>query len=122
MSRISTSLRTLVIVATAFGLSACDVAYPVAAIGENGMIFRGTASNTFLEGGSFHATNGKSACVGRYTQAQDMQQASFPVNCNNGLTGIGTAVFETATSGSGQVLMSDGSKWRFLFGRQAARI
>ena len=103
-------------------LAACDVAYPVTVIGENGMTFRGSATNTFLEGGSFHATNGKSVCVGRYRQYHDIRTVSFPVNCNNGLTGIGTAHFESATRGSGYVTMSDGSRWQFIFGSGAYRI
>jgi hypothetical protein len=104
------------------GLAACDVAYPVTVIGDNGMTFRGSATNTFLEGGSFHATNGKSVCVGRYEQYRDITTVSFPVNCNNGLTGIGTAHFESAVRGSGFVTMSDGSRWHFIFGRNANRI
>ena len=102
-------------------LSACDVAYPVSVIGDNGMVFRGTASNTFLEGGSFHATNGKSMCFGRFTQHVDIKTVGFPVTCNNGLTGVGTAFFESATRGSGFVTMSDGSRWQFIFGNGAKR-
>ena len=103
-------------------LAACDVAYPVTVIGDNGMTFRGSATNTFLEGGSFHATNGKSVCVGQFKQYRDIKTVSFPVNCNNGLTGIGTAHFESAVRGSGFVTMSDGSRWQFIFGSGATRI
>ncbi|MCV2894075.1 hypothetical protein [Lentibacter sp. XHP0401] len=108
----------------AFGLTlaACDVAYPVTVIGDNGMTFRGSATNTFLEGGSFHATNGKSVCMGQYQQYKDITTVSFPVTCNNGLTGVGTAYFQSAQSGSGFVTMSDGSRWQFLFGKGATRI
>jgi hypothetical protein len=101
------------------GLSGCDVAYPVAVIGDDGMVFRGSATNTVLEGGSFHATNGKSVCHGRFNQTIDIKTVSFPVQCNNGLRGIGTANFESATSGSGFVTMNDGSRWQFIFGRSA---
>ena len=100
-------------------ISACDVAYPVTVIGENGMTFRGSATDTFLEGGSFHATNGRSVCTGTYTKVQDISTVSFPVVCNTGLRGVGTAYFETPTRGSGFVTMSDGSRWQFLFGRGA---
>lgn len=112
--------------ATLAGLSAlvaaCDVSYPVTVIGGDGITFRGAASNTFLEGGSFQATNGTSVCTGTYRQHNDIRTVSFPVVCNNGLTGIGTAAFETARSGSGFVTMSDGSRWQFIFGRNALRI
>lgn len=112
----------IAICATLLGTAACDVAYPVTVIGDGGQTFRGTASNTFLEGGSFHATNGKAVCSGTYRQYADISTVSFPVRCNNGLTGIGTASFETASSGSGFVTMSDGSRWQFIFGRGALAI
>lgn len=108
--------------ATGLTLTACDVAYPVTVIGEQGMTFRGSATNTFLEGGSFHATNGKSVCVGQYQQHNDVKSVSFPITCNNGLTGIGTAHFSDARNGSGYVTMSDGSRWQFIFGKGATRI
>lgn len=101
------------------GLSACDTAYPVTVIGENGTIFRGAATDTFLHGGSFQATNGKAVCSGSYDTHAEISTVSFPVHCNNGLRGIGTAHFQSATSGSGFVTMSDGSRWQFLFGRGA---
>ena len=104
------------------GLAACDVAYPVAVIGENGMIFRGSATNTFLEGGQFYATNGKAVCTGRYAKQADIETVSFPVRCNNGLQGIGTAFFESTTHGSGFVSMSDGSRWQFIFGNAALQL
>lgn len=103
-------------------ISACDTAYPVTVIGEDGMTFRGAASNTFLHGGSFQATNGKATCTGTYDKFADISTVSFPVVCNNGLRGIGTAFFQSETAGSGFVTMSDGSKWQFIFGRGALAI
>lgn len=107
-------------VAAALSLAACDVAYPVAVVGENGAVFRGAATNTFLQGGQFHATNGDLVCQGRYTKQLDIQTVQFPVTCSNGLSGIGTAHFETELRGGGDIVMTDGSKWRFLFGQSAA--
>lgn len=112
-------LKLSFLTAAFIGFAGCDVAYPVAVIGDNGMVFRGSATNTVLEGGSFHATNGNSVCHGRYHQTIDIKTVSFPVQCNNGLRGIGTANFESATSGSGFVTMNDGSRWQFIFGRAA---
>lgn len=100
-------------------LAACDTAYPVTVIGADGMTFRGSATNTFLYGGSFQATNGKAVCTGTYDKYTDISTVSFPVICNNGLRGVGTAYFQSATAGSGFVTMSDGSRWQFLFGRGA---
>lgn len=104
------------------GLAACDLAYPVTVIGEDGTTFRGSATDTFLEGGSFQATNGRAVCSGTYDKFADISTVSFPVRCNNGLTGIGTAFFESATTGSGFVTMTDGTRWQFIFGRNALRI
>ena len=112
-------------VAAATGLlviSACDTAYPVTVIGEDGTTFRGAATNTFLHGGSFQATNGNATCTGTYDKFVDIETVSFPVVCNNGLRGIGTAFFQSETAGSGFVTISDGSKWQFIFGRGALAI
>ena len=103
-------------------LSACDTAYPVTVIGDNGVTFRGSATNTFLHGGSFQATNGTAVCSGTYDKFADISTVSFPVVCNNGLRGIGTAYFQSDTQGSGFVTMTDGSRWQFIFGRGALRI
>ena len=103
-------------------LAACDVAYPVAVIGENGTVFRGVAADTVLQGGQFQATNGAITCVGTFARQIDVSNVSFPVRCSNGLTGLGKAQFENATSGAGTVFMSDGSTWQFIFGRRAAMI
>ncbi|MFK7940358.1 MAG: hypothetical protein AB8B82_13345 [Roseovarius sp.] len=113
-----TSLATLGLLGLV-AVAACDVAYPVTVIGDTGMTFRGSATDTFLNGGSFHATNGSSVCTGTYTKVADISTVSFPVVCNTGLRGIGTAYFETPSRGSGFVTMSDGSRWQFLFGRGA---
>lgn len=111
----------LALVAT-LGLTACDVAYPVAVVGGDGAVFRGTASNTFLEGGSFFTTNGPVSCRGTYSKHQDITEVSFPVRCSNGLSGVGTAFFESTTRGGGIVTMSDGSQWQFIFGKGASAI
>jgi len=103
-------------------LSACDVAYPVTVIGDQGMTFRGSATDTFLHGGSFQATNGSAVCTGTYDKFADISTVSFPVVCNNGLRGVGTAYFQSPTSGSGFVTMTDGSRWQFIFGRGALAI
>lgn len=116
------TIKIAALLATTLMISACDVAYPVAVIGEDGTMFRGSATNTFLAGGQFHATSGKVSCTGTYTKQIDLHEVSFPVRCSNGMRGIGTATFQTDTRGAGDVLMTDGSRWQFLFGRDAAGI
>ena len=118
----SRTLSACVALGLTAAVTACDVAYPVTVVGGDGTTFRGSATNTFLEGGSFQATNGAIVCTGTYTQHSDIKVVSFPVRCSNGLTGIGTAAFDSTTRGSGFVTMADGSRWQFLFGRQALGI
>ncbi|WP_299298448.1 hypothetical protein [uncultured Tateyamaria sp.] len=104
------------------GVAACDVAYPVSVIGDDGVTFRGSATDTFLHGGSFQATNGSAVCTGTYDKFADISTVSFPVVCNNGLRGVGTAFFQSPNAGSGFVTMTDGSRWQFIFGQGALAI
>ena len=71
-------------------LAACDVTHPVAVVGPSDTVFHGTATATFLVGGWFQASNGKTSCSGRYAPSPD-------------------AV----------IVMRDGTKWRFIFGQNA---
>lgn len=103
-------------------IAACDVAYPVAVIGENGTVFRGVATDTVMAGGQFQATNGNTVCTGQFARQVDVSNVSFPVQCSNGLSGIGKAKFENGTRGAGTVYMQDGSEWQFIFGRAAGAI
>lgn len=98
-------------------LAACDVTHPVAVVGPSDTVFRGTATATFFEGGQ--ASNGKTSCSGRYAPSPEVKQVTFPVRCTNGLTGIGTATFENLRAGGGEILMRDGTRWRFIVGQNA---
>lgn len=112
-----------VIAAIGLGLlTACDVSHPVAVVGPGNTVFKGSATATFLEGGWFQATNGKTSCQGRYRPASESKIVTFPVTCSNGLTGIGTATYETPRAGGGEIVMSDGSRWKFIFGRAALAV
>ncbi len=109
-------------VIAAFGLgmlAACDVSHPVAVVGPGNTVFKGTATASFLEGGWFHATNGSTSCQGRYHPASETKTVTFPVTCSNGLTGIGSATYETPRAGGGEIIMKDGSLWKFIFGPAA---
>lgn len=103
-------------------LAACDVTHPVAVVGADNTVFKGTATATFLEGGWFQATNGTTTCQGRYRPASETRMVTFPVTCSNGMTGIGTATYETPRAGGGTILMKDGSSWKFIFGRAALAV
>lgn len=104
------------------GLAACDVTYPVAVVGPGNTVYRGTATAEFLEGGWFQATNGTNSCTGQYLPASAGDTVTFPVTCTNGLTGIGTAIFQDGRRGGGTITMQDGTEWRFIFGAGALRI
>ncbi len=103
-------------------LAACDVSHPVAVVGPGNTVFKGTANAIFLEGGWFQATNGKTTCQGRYRPASQSRMVTFPVTCSNGLTGVGTAKYETPRAGGGEIVMKDGSRWKFIFGRAALAV
>jgi len=103
-------------------LAACDVTYPVAVVGPGNTVFRGQATALFLEGGFFQATNGATVCNGRYQPSSAGETSSFPVSCSNGLSGVGTAIFEDGRSGGGVITMQDGTRWQFIFGRGALAI
>lgn len=105
-----------------FGLAACDVSHPVAVVGPGNTVFKGTATATFLEGGWFQATNGTTSCQGRYRPASQSRTITFPVTCSNGLSGVGTATYETPRAGGGEIVMKDGSRWKFIFGRAALAV
>lgn len=108
--------------ATLAFLAACDVSHPVAVVGPGNSVFKGAATASFLEGGWFQATNGTTSCKGRYRPGLQSGTVTFPVTCTNGLTGIGTATYETPRAGGGTIVMQDGSRWKFIFGRAALAI
>lgn len=103
-------------------LAACDVSHPVAVVGPKNTVFRGTATATFLEGGWFQVNNGSTTCQGRYRPASETRTVTFPVTCTNGMTGVGSATYETPRAGGGEIVMQDGSRWRFIFGRAALAV
>ena len=113
-------IRILGAFVLSFGAAACDVAtHPVAVVGPSDTVYRGTATATLLEGGWFQVSNGGNACRGRYQPGTAGSTVTFPVSCSNGLTGIGTATYQSALQGGGQIVMQDGTRWQFIFGRGA---
>jgi len=103
-------------------LAACsDITLPVAVIGPKGDIYRGTTTAHMTGEGTFEASRGNVRCAGTYDAMSTSITISFPVQCSNGLKGIGTSVREASgLGGSGNIRMSDGTDWRFVFGRAAA--
>jgi hypothetical protein len=111
-----------VLVATAFVTTictACTVTQPVAVIGQNGQILKGSTTAS-LSGGSFSATDGKLTCGGSYDSSDMSQTISMPVFCSDGRKGIVIATRDNnGMSGSGTVRLSDGSEATFIFGPAA---
>lgn len=98
------TLKFIGIIALIDGLAACDVAtHPVAVVGPGKTVYRGTATAALLEGGWF-----------------DGDVSGVLHQC--GLTGIGTATYQSALRGGGQIAMPDATRWQFIFGRGALSI
>ena len=115
--------KSIAALALVGGLAACDVAtHPVAVVGPSNTVYRGTATATLFEGGWFQVTNGPNTCQGQYQPGTQGSTVTFPVSCTNGLTGIGTATYQSALMGGGEIVMQDGTRWQFIFGRSALNI
>jgi len=116
-------LKTISVLAAMAGLSACAyTTHPVAVVGPSDTVYRGSATATLLEGGWFQVTNGANSCRGRYLPGTIGLSSTFPVNCTNGLTGVGTAVYQSPIRGGGEIVMQDGTRWQFIFGQGALAV
>ena len=100
-------------------ITGCDITQPVAVIGDNGEIFKGTATAS-MSGSSFKASNGRISCAGTFDSTSISNTVSFPVICSDGRKGLGTATRDASgITGSGTIRMNDGSDWTFVFGPAA---
>lgn len=109
-----------IIAAAALCLAGCSVTVPVAVIGKNGQILRGT-STASLQGGTFEATDGKLTCSGTYDALSQSVTLNAKVICSDGRSGFVIATRDRGgQSGSGRVRLSDGSEADFVFGNAAA--
>src|SRR6516225_9421049 len=112
MMRLRTLLGTCGIAAS---LAACAQTVPVAVIGQDGRILRGTNTASLAEG-SFAVTDGRLTCGGSYDPHLHSQTISMPVRCSDGRYGIVRAIRDSTVSGSGTVRLNDGYQADFLFG------
>lgn len=115
-------LVSMIAAASLAVVAACDVSHPVAVVGPDNTVFRGAATASFLESGWFQASNGNTNCQGRFRPVAQAGTVTFPVTCSNGLSGVGSATYETPRAGGGEVVMSDGTRWKFIFGRGALAV
>src|SRR5215510_16325581 len=81
----------------------CSVTEPVAVIGANGQVLRGTTTAA-MDGGTFQVTDGKLTCAGSYDSWDTSVTISMPVHCSDGRKGFVIATREASgVSGSGRV-------------------
>lgn len=110
--------KILAALTCAGAMGGCSVTVPVAVVANSGEIMRGNATASWIEGGSFQASNERASCAGTY-DANPAATVSFAVRCTDGRTGVGQALRDNPTSGSGTIQMSDGTTARFVFGPAA---
>lgn len=102
-------------------LTACSATVPIAVMGEDGRILRGTTTAS-MAGGSFSVTDGKLTCKGSYNPLTESDVISMPTVCSDGRRGIVRAIRETATSGHGKIKLNDGYTADMIFGEDAGNL
>lgn len=108
--------KRLAVVAMTMGCCACGVTGPVTVLRDNGQILRGSFSATF-SGGTFSVTDGQVTCSGTYDSWDMSSTISMAVKCSDGRTGTATAKRDASLkSGTGTVLMDDGTRATMVFG------
>jgi hypothetical protein len=100
-------------------LSGCAITEPVAVIGKNGQILRGTC-HASLAGASFQVTDGRLTCSGSYNGYDTSTTIKMPVSCSDGRKGFVVATRQASgLDGSGKVTLNDGTQADFVFGKDA---
>jgi hypothetical protein len=112
----------MVTVAMLVACAGCSVTVPVAIVTSRGETLHGTATSDLFAGGSFEAASDRVHCTGNFDVSSGSQTVSLAAHCSDGATGIGQAVRDTPSAGSGRIQMNDGTQARFIFGRGAAGI
>jgi hypothetical protein len=110
-----------IILCVAFVLGACATSntQPVAVIGADGIVMRGSATAS-LQGSSFRVDGGGRTCSGSYDGLNNSITISMPVQCSDGKRGIVIVTRDPCgCSGSGRIRMQDGSESDFIFGKAA---
>jgi hypothetical protein len=98
----------------------CSITEPVAVIGADGHILRGSVTAD-LSGGSFEVTDGKLTCSGSYNSLDTSVSITMPVLCSDGRKGFVVATRQNnGTDGFGKVTLNDGTQADFVFGRAAS--
>jgi hypothetical protein len=102
--------------------SACAMTEPVAVIGKDGLLLKGTTTAS-LSGGSFQVSNGTLTCAGTYNSWDMSVTITMAVHCSDGRKGFIVATRDAnGMDGSGTVTLNDGTKADFVFGHAAAAL
>lgn len=100
-------------------LHGCAFTVPVAVVGEDGQVLKGTNYVSWTSG-TFSVSDGELTCSGSYDPLQSSDKITMPVVCSDGRKGIVRATRDTGDSGWGTVLLNDGYRAEFMFGDAAA--
>jgi hypothetical protein len=111
-----------IVVCAALALGGCSVTAPVAIVTSRGETLKGSATSDLFAGGSFEAENARVRCTGKYDISSGSRTVSIAARCTDGSSGVGRAIRDTATSGSGKIQMNDGTEAMFVFGAAADAI
>ena len=117
----NTTIAGIVGVGLLAGCSAITV--PIAAVGDNGNIMKGTATANLDGNGEFTVTGPYGNCTGNYDPYDMSLTIPVALLCEDGTRAIGS-VTRTAsgTSGSGSMTDTKGSEWRIVFGENATAL
>ena len=105
-------------------LAACgDITQPVAAVGPNGEIMKGTATARMSGDGEMVVTGPYGTCTGNYNSLDYSLTIPISLLCDDGTKALGSAT-RTASgmSGSGTLRDSKGREWQFVFGQNATAL
>jgi hypothetical protein len=112
---------------SAWTLAGCvtSLTLPVAVITPTGDVLRGE-NHVTLSKGEFTVTgivSGKPLqCYGTYDPLAQGPTISIAATCSDGRKGIGRALRDSATSGSGKIELNDGTVATFVYGAAASGI
>jgi len=100
-------------------IGACTTTVPVAVIGGDGLVLRGTATAD-MSGGTFQVTDGILTCAGSYDSWNLSVTINMLVHCSDGRKGMAIVTREASgIAGSGRVRLNDGMEADFIFGEAA---
>jgi clan AA aspartic protease (TIGR02281 family) len=109
----------------AFGISACSITVPVAAVSKDipGGVMLGSATGSLI-GGSVNFANSKISCDGSYDVYDESPTFAIDLRCNDGREGTVVAMGygPDRRNGKGKFTLNDGTAGEFGYGVEAVII